>query len=176
MKKIMVIALCLMLVFSLASCGNNSPESNANNADYENGYTVGYEEGYNAGHADGYSEGKEPIENNGTRYVKFSGSFTATVEELLPDYCALPGKTIAVVHFFQNGPFLLRFHEDMTDKLIEGNAYVFDFETFEIANSDDEYPSISDYMYSINVVDYRLAGENEMGLDSKMAEVEMIFK
>lgn len=71
-------------------------------------------------------------------YAQFSGSFTASVEQLLPDYFALPGKTIAVVHFFQDKPFLLRFQEDMTGKLVEGTVYVFEFKTFEVELPADE--------------------------------------
>ena len=177
MKKITAMVLCLVLTFSLVGCGDNGQESNANNTDYEDGYSAGYKEGYNVGHEDGYSEGKNQIEPQGARYAKFSGSFTATVEKLLPDYFALPGKTLAVVHFFQDGPFLLHFREDMSEKLVEGTPYVFEFKTFEVAIPDgEEHPDISDYMYSIIVTDYRFAEENELGLEEKMAEVEIISK
>lgn len=71
-------------------------------------------------------------------FAQFSGSFTATVEQILPDYYALPGKTVAVVHFFQDRPFLLHFQKDLTGELIEGTAYVFEFETFEVELPDDE--------------------------------------
>ena len=85
-------------------------------------------------------------------YARFSGCFTATVEKLLPDYYALPGKTIAVVHYFQDRPFLLRFQEDMTDKLIEGETYIFEFDTFDVEIPEDlENMDVSDYMYSIVV-------------------------
>lgn len=182
MKKIIALVLCLVIVFALAGCGNHGQESNANNTNYENGYTVGYKEGYNAGREDGINEGEKQNEvktqlDNQNCFAQFSGSFTATVEQLLPDYYALPGKTIAVVHFFQDGPFLLRFQEDMTGKLIEGKPYVFEFETFEVAIPDGEdQPSISDYMYSIHVTNYRFAEENEIGLAGKMAKVEIIMK
>lgn len=177
MKKIVAMMLCFVLVLSLASCGNDVQKLDTNDTNYKKGYDDGYTEGYNTGHEDGYNEGKNQTGNKENRYVQFSGSFTATVEQLLPDYYALPGKTIAVVHFFQDGPFLLHFQEDMTDKLVEGKAYVFEFETFEVAISDNEdYPSISDYMYSIIVTNYRFAEENEIGLDSRMASFEIVTK
>ena len=119
MKKIIAMVLCLVLVFSLAGCGNNDQSSDTHDANYEEGYTAGYEVGYN--------DGKQQMTDPQKCYAQFSGSFTATVEQLLPDYCALPGKTIAVVHFFQDKPFLLRFREDMTGKLVEGTVYVFEF-------------------------------------------------
>lgn len=41
--------LCLVLVFSLAGCGNNDQSSDTHDANYEEGYTAGYEVGYNDG-------------------------------------------------------------------------------------------------------------------------------
>ena len=103
--------------------------------------------------------------------------FTATVEQILPDYYALPGKTVAVVHFFQDRPFLLHFQKDLTGELIEGTSYVFEFETFEVELPDDEEnPDISDYMYSINVTSYRVAEDDELGLEGKMPTVEIVSK
>ena len=169
MKKIIAMVLCLVLVFSLAGCGNNDQSSDTHDANYEEGYTAGYEVGYN--------DGKQQMAENKKYFAQFSGSFTATVERLLPDYCALPGKTIAVVHFFQTAPFLLRFREDMTGKLVEGTVYVFEFKTFEVElPADEENPDISDYMYSIEVTNYRVAEENEIGLASKLPTVEIVSK
>lgn len=86
-------------------------------------------------------------------------------------------KTIAVVHFFQDKPFLLRFQEDMTGKLVEGTVYVFEFKTFEVElPADEENPDISDYMYSIDVTNYRVAEDSELGLDSITPTVEIISK
>ena len=169
MKKIIATFLCLVLVFSLASCGNNDQSSDTHDANYEEGYTAGYEVGYN--------DGKQQMAENKKYFAQFSGSFTASVEQLLPDYCALPGKTIAVVHFFQTAPFLLRFQEDMTGKLVEGTVYVFEFKTFEVElPADEENPDISDYMYSIDVTNCRVAEENEIGLGSKLPTVEIVSK
>lgn len=169
MKKITSLLLCIMLMTSLSGCGKDVRESAPSN--------TGYEEGYNAGYEEGYDKGMQSKDGSKKRYAKFSGSFTATVEQLLPDYCALPGKTIAVVHFFQERPFLLYFQDDMTDKLTVGTAYVFEFQQFEVMLADDiEYPSISNYMYSIYVTNYRIAKDNEIGLESKTATVEIILK
>ena len=101
----------------------------------------------------------------------------ATVEQLLPDYYALPGKTIAVVHFFQDRPFLLHFQKDLTGELIEGTSYVFEFKTFEVEiPADEKNPEISDYMYSIDVTNYRVAEDSELGLESISPTVEIISK
>ena len=169
MKKIIATVLCLVLVFSLASCGNNDQSSDTHDANYEEGYTAGYEDGYN--------DGKQQMTENKKCFAQFSGAFTATVEQLLPDDYAFSDKTIAVVHFFQTAPFLLRFQEDMTGKLVEGTVYVFEFKTFEVElPADEENPDISDYMYSIDVTNYRVAEENEIGLGSKLPTVEIVSK
>ena len=169
MKKMIAGILCLVLALSLSGCGTNAQSSDTCNANYEEGYTAGYEAGYH--------DGKQQVTGNEKRFAQFSGSFTATVEQLLPDYCALPGKTIAVVHFFQDKPFLLRFREDMTGKLVEGTVYVFEFKTFEVElPADEENPDISDYMYSIDVTNYRVAEDSELGLDSITPTVEIISK
>ena len=169
MKKIIAMVLCHVLVLSLVGCGNKDQSSDTHDANYEEGYTAGYEAGYN--------DGKQQMTENKKCFARFSGSFTATVEQLLPDYCALLGKTIAVVHFFQDGPFLLRFQEDLTGKLVEGTPYVFEFKTFEVElPADEENSDISDYMYSIDVTNYRVAEDSELGLESKMPTVEIISK
>ena len=166
MKKRVTIVLCFVLVLTLVGCGKNAQSSDAHNAEYEEGYAAGYEAGYH--------DGKQQMTESQKRFARFSGSFTATVEQLLPDYYALPGKTIAVVHFFQDRPFLLHFQKDLTGELNEGTAYVFEFETFEVELPDDEEnPNISDYMDSINVTNYRVAEDDELGLESKMPTVEI---
>ena len=169
MKKMATIVLCLVLVLTLAGCGNKVQRSDTRDANYEEGYTAGYEAGY--------QDGKQQVGGNEKCFAQFSGSFTATVEQLLPDYYALPGKTIAVVHFFQERPFLLRFQKDLTGELVEGTPYVFEFETFEVElPNDEEQPNISDYMYSINVTSYRVAEEDELGSESRMPTVEIVSK
>ena len=169
MKKMIARVLCLALMLSLSGCGTSVQSSDAHNADYEEGYAAGYEAGYN--------DGKQPEPGNEKRLAQFSGAFTATVEQLLPDYYALPGKTIAVVHFFQDRPFLLHFQKDLTRELIEGTSYVFEFETFEVGlPEDEENPDISDYMYSINVTSYRIAEDDELGLDGKTPTVEIVSR
>ena len=169
MKKMIASVLCLVLVLSLPGYGTNVQSSDTRNASYEEGYAAGYEAGYH--------DGKQPEPGNEKRLAQFSGAFTATVEQLLPDYYALPGKTIAVVHFFQDRPFLLHFQKDLTRELIEGTSYVFEFETFEVElPEDEENPDISDYMYSINVTSYRVAEDDELGLDSKTPTVEIVSR
>lgn len=169
MKKIIAIVLCLVLVLSLVGCGNNDQSSDTHDTNYEEGYTAGYEAGYN--------DGKQQMAENKKCFAQFSGAFTATVEQLLPDDYAFSDKTIAVIHFFQDRPFLLCVQEDLTGELVEGTPYVFEFKTFEVElPADEENPDISDYMYSIDVTNYRVAEENEIGLGSKLPTVEIVSK
>ena len=54
---------------------------------------------------------------------------------------------------------------------------MFEFKTFEVElPADEENPDISDYMYSIDVTNYRVAEENEIGLASKLPTVEIVSK
>lgn len=168
MKKRMARILCLVLMLFLSGCATSVQNPDTRDANYEAGYTAGYEAGVRDG---------QQATGNEKRFAQFSGSFTATVEQLLPDYNALPGKTIAVVHFYQEKPFLLYFQQDLTGELVEGTAYVFAFETFEVELPEDEDdPEISDYMDSIHVTSYRVAEENELGLESIMPTVEIVSK
>ena len=197
MKKFSAILLCLVLAVSLAACGTDDAALKARydegykagaedgkKAGAEEGRKAGYDEGYAAGKTEGYAAGKQDgikeglsSGTSGRKYARFSGSFTASVGTLIPDYYALPGNSVAVVHFFQDGPFLLRINEDMTGKLTEGLAYVFEFQPFEVQIPDDEqYPDIKDYMNYISVTGFRLAEEGEMGMQSKTPDVEISVK
>lgn len=74
MKKKAIIVLCLTLVLTLIGCGNNAQSSDEHNAEYEESYTAGYEAGYH--------DGEEQATGNEKHFAQFSGSFTATVEQI----------------------------------------------------------------------------------------------
>ena len=97
MKKRAIIVLCLALVLTLIGCGNNAQSSDAHNAEYEEGYAAGYEAGYH--------DGEEQATGNEKHFAQFSGSFTATVEQILPDYYALPGKRLQLFTSFRTDHF-----------------------------------------------------------------------
>ena len=145
-------------------------------AGVEEGKKAGYDEGYAAGKEDGIKEGKSSG-SSAQKYARFSGSFTASVMKLSEDGYALPGNTVAVVHFFQDGPFLLRFYEDVTGKLAEGKAYVFEFRPFEVLIPGDvSYPDIKDYATHIEISGYRAARDDETGMQSNLPTVETFTK
>lgn len=145
-------------------------------AGVEEGKKAGYDEGYKVGKEDGIKEGKSSG-SSAQKYARFSGSFTASVIKLTEDGYALPGNTVAVVHFFQDGPFLLRFYEDVTGKLVEGKAYVFSFQPFDVAIPGEvQYPDIKDYASSIEITGYRAAKDDEMGMQSVLPAIDIFTK
>lgn len=163
MKKILIFVLSAVLLFT--ACGAPAQEETADmdvliDEAYRSGYQEGFDKGYEEGHMDGLRE------NDAIGTATFSGCFTATVEKLTPDYNVMPGNTLALVHFFQSMPFLLHFQEDMTGQLIEGETYVFDFEPFTVNYPMDESLWIENYMYQIHVTSFRVAAENERGMES----------
>ena len=123
----------------------------------------------------GVEEGKASAAS-AQKYARFSGSFTATVEKILPDYSVMPDNVL-LVHMFQDGPFLIRFDEPVTGKFQEGKAYVFDFLTFEAPiPGDAQYADIKDHATSIEITGYRAAKDDEMGLASKLPTVDIFTK
>lgn len=97
--------------------------------------------------------------------VTFSGSFTAIVTDVIPDYCTNPGNSVAVVHFFQCKPFLIDFGEDMTGKFEKNEYYTFEFEPFTVeVLGNNHNVSIENFDSKIKVVSYRPATENEKGV------------
>ena len=142
---------------------------------YKAGKDEGYQTGYDEGHMAGIEEGKASAASV-QKYARFSGSFTATVEKILPDYSVMPDNVL-LVHMFQDGPFLIRFDEPMTGKFQEGKAYVFDFLTFEAPiPGDAQYADIKDHATSIEITGYRAAKDDEMGLASKLPTVDIFTK
>ena len=100
MKKMIAGILCLVLALSLSGCGTNAQSSDTCNANYEEGYTAGYEAGYH--------DGKQQVTGNEKRFAQFSGSFTATVEQLLPDYYA-PDAAITRADCYQGLVILMKY-------------------------------------------------------------------
>lgn len=104
--------------------------------------------------------------------IRISGGFTATVREILPDYC-LDNVTpsVAVVTEFQSGPFIISLGEDLASGLVVGETYVFEIEPKEIQLDAGAESNINNTVtllnqYNLKVVSYRVAEENELGLES----------
>lgn len=88
-----------------------------NESSYQSGYSDGYEEGYQKNLTIIYADGVE---------VKVSGSFTATVRELMPDYMlGLDIPKYAVITLFQDGPIMIPLDEEICRELKVGETYTF---------------------------------------------------
>lgn len=142
-----------------------SPETNSN--DYDNGYQKGYE--------DGFAEGRmqtEPKETSSELTVNVTGSFTATVRKLIPDYVAEPGNTAAVVTLFQSEPFVLKLNAEMCERLEEDQTYTFIVKEEETAiptdmlwENDNSVSWDALILRKISVSDVRAAEDDEYGMN-----------
>ena len=111
---------------------------------------------------------------------KISGSFTVTVHEVIPDYGVdsdIPG--VAVVTEFQSHPFTIRVGEEIGRKLIDeqaDNVFVFTIEPIEVDCSKEDVQKMElssiVWEFPVKIKDYRVAEENELGLESLHLTIE----
>jgi len=107
-----------------------------------------------------------------TKSTVVSGSFTVEVIDVIPDYCfddVTP--CVAIVSEFQSYPFTLFVGEEIGSQLKAGEIYVFDIEPITV-----NYPketlaqlNLSSIVWELSdfqVIDVRLAEENELGMES----------
>lgn len=110
--------------------------------------------------------------------IRISGGFTATVREVMPDYCfdnVTPA--VAVVTEFQSGPFIVNLGPELASELVAGETYVFEIESKEIQVPAGTESYISNTVvllnqYNLQVVGYRVAEDDELGLESLTLSVE----
>jgi len=104
--------------------------------------------------------------------VSVTGTFTATVRDLIPNY-VLDGSTpmMAVITTFQSEPFILN-TRDKTNSLTVGETYVFTVESAEKEITKEEYqegvpfpPARVEALYGLEVLSVAPAGEGDAGLD-----------
>lgn len=113
-----------------------------------------------------------------TDKITITGSATFTVRKLIPDY-VLDDTTLqcAVVTEFQDSPYVIFVGEEVAKELQENETYVFEIEDTEVDRnlvmqdgSLSEKAAFTNYPISIKSV--RKAGEDEIGLGSKVLEVK----
>lgn len=107
-----------------------------------------------------------------------SGSFTVGVRDVIPDYSSdnlTPN--VAVVTEFQSYPFTIFVGEEIGSQLEAGEVYVFTIKPIVV-----DYPK--EYLAGMNlsslvwelpdfeITDFRLANENELGLESLCLTIE----
>lgn len=107
-----------------------------------------------------------------------SGEFTVCVRDVIPDYCfdeVTP--CVAIVTEFQCYPFTIYVGQEMGSQLETGRQYVFSIEPFETDYSAEELQrmnlaSIARDLSEFRITGYRLANDDEIGLESKQLQFE----
>ena len=110
--------------------------------------------------------------------VTVSGAFTVGVRDVIPDYCfddVTPN--IAVVTEFQSYPFTIFVGEEIGRQLKVGEVYVFTIEPIVVESSKEylEKLNLSSLVWELpdfEITDFRLANENELGLESLRLTIE----
>lgn len=124
-------------------------------------------------------QGENKTENQSTTKTSFvSGSFTATVRDVIPDYVLDTWTPIvAVVTEYQSSPFLLRVGEEIGRQLQVGETYVF---TMSFIATDYPKEVLEDVgtaaliamLPQLRVTEFRLAEAGETALDSLQLTIE----
>ena len=156
MKRGLILSL-LALLLALAGCGGVSREEYDRVCAERDALQARLEE----------ADGAE------ARSVTVSGTFAASVRDLIPDY-VLDSETprVAVVTLFQSGPFTLQVG-DLAQELEIGGTYVFEIEPREdLEITAEEYEGGAPFAdeaisrYGLRIAGFRAAREDEFGLDS----------
>lgn len=161
-----VTAVCAMSMLAVMSGCVHQPS-------YQSGYDAGYRAGETfcqSGYDDGYRAGAD-TQSVGKTEVEVSGSFTATVRALIPDYVTdSVTPQAAVVTLFQDGPFVLKLNETICSQLEEGETYTFIVPKQSVSLSDTELreeglvDSDALLLRHISVRDFREPTDDEYGL------------
>ena len=107
-----------------------------------------------------------------------SGSFTVSVRDIIPDYCVDDvTPNVAVVTEFQSYPFTIFVGEEIGSQLAVGEVYVFTIKPMTVKYSKDylESMSLSSLVWELpefEITDFRLANEDELGLESLSLTIE----
>ena len=106
------------------------------------------------------------------------GSFTVCVRDIIPDYCfddVTPN--VAVVTEFQSYPFTIFVGEEIGSQLEIGKVYVFTIKPIVVGYAKEhlEGMKLSSLVWELSgfeITDFRLANEDEIGLDSLYLTIE----
>ncbi len=111
------------------------------------------------------------------KQAMLTGSFTAQVRGVIPDYVMDEKPRIAIVTEFHGFPFLIHVGTEIGSQLVEGEIYVFTFEPMPVNYSKEDLDSVS--LKAMNeksrgfvITDFRLANEDEIGLSSLRPTIE----
>ena len=114
--------------------------------------------------------------------TKVVGGFSATVRDIIPDYCLdFTTPQVAVVTCFQDGPFTMSIGEERAKALTIGETYYFELKETEIGRlTETEFnngwaePKEVLNKYGVPIEKIRLAKEDELGLESLKVRFEVV--
>lgn len=164
MKKHILFALLLSFVFISTACNKSDTINNTSEIDSFSTEDI--------------TQTQNDKVVTDTTQSTISGSFTVGVKYVIPDYCyddKTP--TIAVVTEFQSYPFTMFVGEEIGKQLEPGNVYVFTIKPMVV-----DYPkedlmqlNLSSIVWEFSdfeITDFRLANEDELGMDSLTLTIE----
>lgn len=150
MKRISALMLILIIMVSLAGCGNvleganNSPllPNEALQSDYN--FLLAEKEALQAEYDAIMDERDELLSKSEKHSVAISGSFTAMVQLLMPDY-VMDDTTpaVAIVTEFQSPPFALYLGKDLISQIAVGKCYRFEILDKEVMLTQEQLETVS---------------------------------
>lgn len=172
MKKGFFLFAALLVLLSLTGCGRGVTEERYQQVCDER---------------DGLKEELQELKSTisleaDTMQATISGTFTATVRDLIPDYVS-DDKTplMAVVTLFQSTPFTI-YTGAITEQLEIGETYVFEIKPKAVEITPEEYEANAPYpevvfpKYNIALSGFRESAESDWGLDSVHLAYEIYDK
>lgn len=159
MKKLIYSSILLLAMLVLGACSRQDPEENKIETLIS-------------------TEQEEMNIPSDDKKTTVSGSFTVSVRDVIPDYCfddVTP--SVAVVTEFQSYPFTIFVGEEIGSQLEVGEAYVFTIKPMVVDYSKDYLNSLSlsSLVWELpdfEITDFRLANEDELGLESLCLTIE----
>ncbi len=131
MKKVGLWLLVGVMLFSLAGCGNSAEVNN----DYNS--LLAEKETLQSQYDDLLSTTRETT-------MTISGTFTATVRQLIPDYVQSETENgAAVVTGFQSPPFVVRLGDDKIAQLKVGKTYKFEIVEAKVTTTKAQAEAVS---------------------------------
>lgn len=157
-----------MILTLCTACGQETADR------YDEGYQAGYanaESQYEKGYQAGYADALTAAEKETAESVTISGSFTATVRDVIPDYCYdNTTLSVAVVTCYQDGPFALFVGEELAATLKVGEIYVFEIQEKTVQGITealyDHDPKAAVPHFNLRISSVRLAEEGDYGVIS----------
>jgi len=162
MKKWLSLLMAALMIISLTGCGGVSKEQYNKICAERDALQAELQE----------LKDSTPPEKTDTVRVKLSGTFTATVRAMIPDYATDDTTPLmAAVTLFQSTPFMI-VTDNFTEQLEAGETYVFEIKEQVVDIPLSEYergypdPEVVFPKYNLRLSGFRESVESDWGLDS----------